>query len=92
MRQITKAQLEAVVERINRLTNSPLSSYTIDSAGKYTANIGNYHLDWAYGGVKLVRMQSEGGGISDVLHAGYCSKRECYQLMHAFINGVEVSL
>ncbi len=87
--RVTNAQLEAVVERINRITKSPLESYTVDSAGKYTANIGNFHLDYAYGGVALHRMQSIGGGITDVLSIGHPSKRECLNAMFAFIRGLE---
>lgn len=87
--QVTKAQLEAVVERINRITGSPLTSYTKDASGKYRANIGNYHLSWAYGGVSLHKMCTEGGGVSDVLSMGHQSKRECLNQMFSFIRGLE---
>ncbi len=88
-KQVTKAQLEAVVERINRITKSPLTSYTKHKSGKFTANIGNYHLSWAYGGVALHRMCSDGGGVSDVLSIGHTSKRECLNSMFSFIRGLE---
>lgn len=90
-KQVTKAQLEAVVERINRMTNSPLTSYTKSKDGKYKANIGNYHLSWAYGGVALHRMCSDGGGVSDVLSIGHAPKRECLNAMFAFIRGLEAA-
>lgn len=87
MNAITKHDLEAVVERINRATNSPPTPYT-KTGDKYVSNIGNYHLDWAYGGVRLVRMNNEGGGIQSIL-PGFVSKRELYEKMQAFLRGVE---
>ena len=81
----TEKQLEYLVERINTVTNSPLASWTKDQHGKLRANIGNYHLDWAYGGVMLVRMHNEGGGIVTVTGRG--TKRECYNELQAFLRG-----
>lgn len=90
MNTITKHDLEAVVERINRATNSPLDSYTKTDTGHYKANPGNYHLNWAYGGVCLARMSNEGGGIQSVL-PGFVSKRELYGKMQAFLRGIETA-
>ena len=56
---------------------------------KYTANIGNYHLSGAYGGYALHRMDTDGGGITDVLRVGHVSKRELYNSMQAFIRGID---
>jgi len=90
MERITQKDLEAVVNRINIITKSPTSSYTKNPDGKYTPNGGNFHLDGAYGGWKLVRMCKDGStGVEDVFHSGYCSKRELYNLMHAFIRGYQ---
>lgn len=88
--RVSIKDLEAIVSRINRITGSPEASYVKDAAGKYTAQIGNYHLDGAYGGYALHRMVSEGGAVSDVLHVGHVSKRELQRLMFAFISGIEV--
>lgn len=86
--RITEKQLQAVVDRINHATNSPLASY-LQINGKLTAQIRNYHLDGAYGGWKLSRMASDGGGTSDVFHSGYCTKRELYDQLHAFLRGLD---
>ena len=85
--RITNKDLAAVLSRINRETNSPLSPYTLTD-GKHTANIGNYHLSGAYGGVSLHRMVNESGGISDVFGCGHVTKRELYTQMHAFLRGL----
>lgn len=88
MERITEKQLEAVVERLNRLTQSPLASWTKTDKG-HKANIGNYHLDYAYGYVSLARMVNEGGGIEKILGSG--TKRELFDQIHAFIRGINAT-
>ena len=92
MERITQTQLEAIVERINRATNSPFESWTKDASGKFTANIGNYHLDYAYGGVSLERMVNSGGGVQDVFRCGHVTKRELANRMWAFCEGLEAKV
>lgn len=87
--QITKAHLQAAVDRINKLTNSPMEPYT-RTGDKFNANIGCYYLYWAYGGVQLDRINNVGGGTSQPLGGGFNTKREMYYLLHAFIRGLEV--
>ncbi len=86
MNRVTEKQLEAIVDRINRITGSPSAPY-ID--GK--AQVGNYHISHAYGGVALHRMYNEGGGVTSPLSTGHIPKRELAALMYAFINGIEVT-
>jgi hypothetical protein len=88
MNRVTEKQLQAVVDRLNRITGSPLEPYTKEG-DKYTAQVGNYHLSHAYGGVCLHRMHNEGGGVSSPLSTGHVSKRELLGLLHAYINGIE---
>ena len=95
MNTITKADLQATIDRINRMTGSFLEPYTKEGEvpnQTYKANIGNYHLSGAYGGYALHRMETSGGGIMDVLAVGHVSKRELYNLMHAFIRGIDTVL
>jgi superoxide dismutase len=88
MNRITEKHLQAVVDRLNRVTNSPAEAYrTVD--GQTVGNVGNYHLSHAYGGVCLHRMHNEGGGVSSPLSTGHVTKRELSGLLHAFINGIE---
>lgn len=70
---------------LNTLTGSPIEPYTKSPEGKFKANLGNYHIDSAYGGNKLVRMCSIGGGITSI-SSGYVSRRELYDIIHAMIN------
>jgi hypothetical protein len=88
MTRITERDLQAVCDRINRIMGTPMKPY--EKVGdKYVAQIGNYHLDHAYGGVNLVQMVNEGGGITCPLGQGHDTKRDLYNKMHAFINGLE---
>jgi len=63
MKVITEKALQAQVDRLNKITNSPLKPYELKD-GKYIAQVGNYYLDGAYGGWQLARMMSEGGSES----------------------------
>lgn len=94
--RITQKDLEYLVKRINEATDSPIEPYTHiegknGKKGKFAGNIGNYHLDYAYGGVKLVRMCSDGGSISNVSFGGFGTKRELYNWMQAFLEGMNQS-
>jgi hypothetical protein len=89
MERITQKHLEGLVGCLNRLTGSPMAPYTMVD-GKYVAQVGNYHLDHAYGGAQLVRMYNLSGGVSTPLMSGHVSKRECYESIYAFIRGIEV--
>ncbi len=84
MQRITEAHLQAKIDRLNRVTGSPAEPYT---DGK--ANVGNFHLSHAYGGVCLHRMHNSGGGVSSPLSTGHVSKRELAGLLSAFIAGIE---
>ena len=88
MNRITNKDLEAVVGRINRAMGAPAEPYRrVD--GRTVANIGNYHISGAYGGVSLHRMVNAGGGVQDVFSSGHGTKRELYEKMHAFLAGIE---
>lgn len=90
MNRITDKNLGALCERLNKLTNSPATPYSIkEGADHHTANIGNYHISHAYGGVCLHRMSNESGGVNCPLSQGHGPKRELYGQMQAFIAGIE---
>ena len=90
MQRITQSNLEAVVARINRTVGAPLASYSRGEDGKLHANIGNYHLSYAYGGAALHRMSNAAGGVDDIF-GGHMPKRELYEKMHAFLRGLEAA-
>jgi len=90
MNRITDKDLQAVVNRINRMAGMPLEPYA-KVGDNYVAQIGCYHLSHAYGGVALHRMYNEGGGVSDIF-GGHMPKRELYGKMHAFLAGLDAKV
>ena len=89
--RITNGQLEALVARINQLTGSPATPWTRQADGSFKANVGNYHISGAYGGVCLHRMCNEGGGVTTPLTYGHVPRRELYNQLRAFLAGLELS-
>ena len=86
--RITQKDLESVINRLNETTNSPTEQYTRDDSGHLKANVGNYHLSMAYDGYKLERVCNEGGGASCPINTGFTTKRDLYNQLQAFINGI----
>ena len=87
---VTIKHLQAIVDRINSMTNSPMHPYVKREDGSaYDAQIGNYHLSHEYGGVALHRMSNYSGGVTNVLMSGHVPKRELQTAMFAFIRGFE---
>jgi hypothetical protein len=86
--RITEKHLQGLCDRLNRLTGSPIEPYSLID-GRHVAQVGNYHISHAYGGVSLHRMHNLGGGVSEPLYTGHVSKRELAGRLHAFILGIE---
>lgn len=86
MNQITVDMLKAVVARINRMTGSPEATWQ-RIGDKLVGQVGNYHLDNAYGKWSLVRMHNEQGAVNRItdLH----SKRDLMDHLYTFIAGLE---
>lgn len=90
--RITDRDLKNTIDRLNRITNQPTEPYSRDpQTGKLTANVGNYHLSGAYGGVCVHQMVNEGGGVRTPISTGYTTKRDLYNQLHAYIRGIEVA-
>jgi len=87
--RITLKTLQAVVDRLNVLTNSPLKAYAKDANGKYVAQIGNYSISQAYGGVNLERMVNVYGGISNPWSTGHMPKALLCSLLQAYMSGID---
>lgn len=88
--RITQKDLECLTDRINKVTDSPPTTHTKGDDGHFTPNPGNYHLSYAYGGVKLERMCNERGGVNTASTGGFGTKRELYNWMQAFLAGIAV--
>jgi len=84
MKRITIKQLEQLCDYLNELTGNPVEKW---HEGR--ASIGNFHLSQCYGGVCLHQHVNPSGSISTPLIHGHVSKRELFDLMHAFIKGLQ---
>jgi hypothetical protein len=91
MQSITIKFLNAQVDRLNREMNLPLVPYSREVGNKFTAQIGNFHLSGAYGGYSLHKMETTGGGISDVFGCGHVPKRDLSARISAMIAGINVA-
>lgn len=68
MKRITDKILQAKIDTVNQLTNSPPNPYTRDpETGKLTGNIGSYYLGHGFQGVNLYRIANAAGGIKTPL-------------------------
>jgi len=79
MNRTTLEQLRTLVNIINRRAGFENPAWN---------TIGSYHLGGAYGGWKLERVVSSGGGIESIT-SGYVSKKELFHELHAFLRGME---
>lgn len=86
--QITLSMLKNKIDYLNELTNSPMKPYSRVN-DRNIANIGNFHLYQAYGAFGLHRMVNEGGGVSDSYIYGLHTKRELFERLNSFINGLQ---
>jgi len=84
----TLAQIRLLIDELNKQLDRPLKPY-IKENGKYTAQIGNFHLYHAYGAYGLHEMANEGGGIRETISLG--TKKELYTALHKLIQGVEIA-
>lgn len=89
MERITDKNLQALCDRINRIKGAPMEPYSKGEDGRYVANVGNYHLSHAYGGVSLECMVNEAGGVSTPFGCGHITKRDLWNRMQAYLLGLE---
>ena len=85
----SKKTLEKICELINTATGSPLTPYTRTESG-LVANLGNFHLSGAYGGVCVHRMHNQSGGVTEPIWSGHISKGKAEVKMRAYLAGLEM--
>jgi hypothetical protein len=89
MRRITSKNLEGLCEHLNKVTENETVPWVQGSDGRNRANIGTFYVDGAYGGWSLSQLVNESGGARDVLSSGHVPARELFNLMHAYLRGME---
>ena len=87
MQRITEAHLLALCKRLNIQTQSPLTYADERKPGApFRARVGHWHLDYAYGGVRLARVYNEAGGITS--YGGHGTKRQCADRIAAMLDAL----
>tara|TARA_R110002020_G_scaffold160008_4_gene344330 strand:+ start:529 stop:894 length:366 start_codon:yes stop_codon:yes gene_type:complete len=90
MQRITATQLEHMALFINKALGAPTSYHAPgQSLLSWKIEIGHYHISGAYGGVCLHRTDNENGGVTDVFNCGHVPKRDLYNRMRAYLEGIE---
>ncbi len=87
MERITRKMLNGKVDLLNKLLGQPTESYSKKENGEWAPNPRVFYIGGAYGGYRLERMCNSGSGASDISPRG--TKREVYDYVKAFIQGVE---
>ncbi len=90
--RVTQKDIEQLAMAINNATNSPTTYFTVQTDGTRPANIGHHYIAGAFGGVRLERINSTGGGTYDACETGYVTKRELYAAMRAYLAGMKVTI
>ena len=90
MERITRKQLQAAVDTLNSMTDSPSEPYRKEG-DKWVANVGNFHISGAYGGFSLHRMCNEGGGVRDIFYCGHVPARQLFELIRAYRLGIQLA-
>jgi hypothetical protein len=89
MNRITRKTLESRIETLNSILGNNPNPYTRQDDGKLVANIGTLYLSQAYGGYCVNRMCNESGGCSSPIWDGHIPTRDAYELICAFMRGLD---
>lgn len=84
--RITDKDLDNLCNRMNETLGKPLKPW-IRENDRNKAQIGNIHVYSCLGVYALHEMVNEGGGVRVIVSGS--TKRECYDLGHAWLNGCE---
>ena len=87
--RITEKMIQTRVDYLNKITGSPMQPYAKNENGEMKAQIGNFHMSHAYGGVCIHRMMNDGGGVDTPIISYHAPKRECFEALCNFISGIE---
>lgn len=86
MNRITIKDLNQACRVLNKTLNRPMEY--CQPGQPFKANIGNFHIDQAYGGFQLAEVSSDGGGIRS--YGGHVPAREVYERIHAMVDGARI--
>lgn len=89
MERITKKTLRRSVDMLNREMGFRTEAWLTPVGERPRAIVGIFVLDCAYGGYRLARIATEGGGQSDISPRG--TARETHDYIMAVIKGIRLA-
>jgi len=81
--QVTTRDIEQLATKINKIKGK-----SIDRKTNNIINVGHYFISRAYYGFSFYQITNKGGACVDVFESGHITKRELYQLMLVFEQGI----
>jgi len=82
--RVTRKQLVAAIRRLNEITGQPQFPWLVGENLGMVAQVGNYHLEEAYGGYSVCQMTNQSGGTRTIIP--FCPARECLQCLQVAID------
>lgn len=76
MNRITRNDLDKLVASLNEKEGITTPKYNV---------VGSYELNYACGGVELVKIVNDGGGCESVSNRGLGTKRALYEFMQGML-------
>ena len=84
----TKTTLQTLVDRLNRITESPAKPYAQDEQGILVPQLGNWHVTQQLGGYCVARIVTSTGGCSEPIWSGHVAAKEACTRLDAFLKGL----
>lgn len=98
MERMTRKQIQAQCDNLNRLLGLPMEPYTshIEDKGYMAsrtsrANIGNIHLDHNIGGYAIHQMVNDGGGVTCPMGDYRLTAWECWHALRVACGAVQLA-
>tara|TARA_R110000803_G_C11989495_1_gene322015 strand:+ start:61748 stop:62050 length:303 start_codon:yes stop_codon:yes gene_type:complete len=84
--RITAARLEALARTLNRVLGTPEDQFSTGLDNHLQENPGNFHISMQNDGYELQQV-CETGGTTGYSQHGHGTARQCYEYIHAFMDG-----
>lgn len=85
--RISMQTLEAVCTRLNKTLDRP-ETYCAEGQ-PFRANVGNFHISGALGGLSLFEVANELGGVHS--YAQGLTRREMFDCLHNLLTGIALA-
>lgn len=88
--QITGAQIQKALDRLNDLTHAERLPCTRQPDGTYTQNAGTYYIEYGNGHQRVCKIEKDGS--SNKPYDAIGTKREVFAAIHIYIEGIALGM